>query len=292
MDMKSCKRVRPRRSSQAKVRIMDLPTCIFVEIFKRLPVKTILKCRTLNKTFSKLLTEPDFLNAHQKQKPLAILLEPLVRVVVTDKYARPLRFLEFGHEQGEVGFTSGKSMRANTKPIRGNFYVVGSCNGLVCIEHYFGSCPEFRSNVLICNPILGECQILPEGRSVDDDMITGGFGVDPSTNLYKVLLVHSDIGGKSYSEIFTVGVDVNWRILEMVNCPYVLDPQGLLFRGAMHWMARERTSNTRIAVFIYAFDIGEERFRSILAPPLDMETNKARSLLVLRNSLHIIFCLP
>ena len=113
-------------SPQARV-ILDLPISIWVEIFRRLPIKTVLWCSCVCKTFSKVL--------------------------------------EVGEYRCESRFTV-KPVRARAPPNEGKLYILVSSKGLLCLAETFPAhmMPRF---IYICNPILGEYSELPLGKIKD-----------------------------------------------------------------------------------------------------------------------------
>ncbi|CAN0853016.1 Putative F-box protein At1g32420 [Linum grandiflorum] len=95
------------------------------------------------------------------------------------------------------------------------------------------------------------------------------FGFDPDTGEYKVILVwHASPGTEwpAACEVLTVGVDSNWRVVDDVppaaSSREFMESKGTYVNGSIYWMYK---SIYGVLSFL-AFDIGPEKFRTIMIP--------------------------
>ncbi|XP_059436798.1 F-box/kelch-repeat protein At3g06240-like [Corylus avellana] len=151
---------------------------------------------------------------------------------------------------------------------KGNIYVVGSCNGLVCL--YARSLDEFE--VVIWNPATRETKVvpksnlprlLPAGYKTIIDSIE--FGFDAKTNDYKIinLLTPYDMLANSFteriiqSEVYSLSAD-SWRKGDSpLCCSGELYTVGLntYINGMASWAASNRSWDG-----ILSFDMSDEVF--------------------------------
>ncbi|KAF7847334.1 hypothetical protein BT93_L3076 [Corymbia citriodora subsp. variegata] len=68
----------------------------------------------------------------------------------------------------------------------GEFDVVGSCNGLLCLADLL-----FREPLSMYNPFTGDYRELPRLRQYADQTVVYGFGFHPATQEYKVTKIAS-----------------------------------------------------------------------------------------------------
>ncbi|CAN0857591.1 Putative F-box protein At1g32420 [Linum grandiflorum] len=103
------------------------------------------------------------------------------------------------------------------------------------------------------------------------------FGFDPDTGEYKVILVWHDCRlGETLDavicEVLTVGVDSNWRVVDDV--PHAATKREFMglnstyANGSIYWMYKGYYGS----VSFLAFDIGPEKFRTIMIPKVRPST--------------------
>ncbi|XP_026432773.1 F-box protein At3g07870-like [Papaver somniferum] len=162
--------------------------------------------------------------------------------------------------------------------------IIGSCNGLVCflsnklLEGY----PVF----IICNPVTGEYINLQRNRSLHPQWQdpVGGFGYIISTNEYKVVRFYRsdyEFDRKIHAHVYTLGSQVGWRIIDdkiPIGRYSKFVSSGIFANGAIHWL---ETHNNGIApeVNIVAFDLADEKFKSVTSPSREKRAVPKRALL-------------
>ncbi|OVA10406.1 F-box domain [Macleaya cordata] len=140
--------------------------------------------------------------------------------------------------------------------------VVGSCNGLIClsVRHH-----DIDDPVYICNPITREYVYLPRlAKRIFQDCMVSGFGYHPSSNQYKVVRVYydplNDEDTVGYIQVYTIGDGRGWRSIGVIPFGLPANSPGISMNGALHGLDNEQRK-------IVAFDLADEKFRLLPAPP-------------------------
>lgn len=227
------------------VSMEDLPLPILVDIFSRLPIKTILQIKCVCKTWLSICSDPYFTKMHLARAPFSIMiLTKFCKSIYTNSLV-PLFTLNQGEEE--------------------RLSLLSSCNGLICLHEF-----SYKQDVIsVWNPILGDHLVLPQLKRKNVATSIRGFGFSQSTNQYKVIqiLSHKDqaviSSGELQVEVHTIGTNT-WR--NIGDLPYVLDQPyyGAFLNGALHWYAH---SHDNRRAFMCSFDLGNEQFQQFPGPP-------------------------
>ncbi|KAJ4846464.1 hypothetical protein Tsubulata_006876 [Turnera subulata] len=129
---------------------------------------------------------------------------------------------------------------------------------------------DYADDIFVWNPFTGVYRKLPdpEDMSDDDEMCRAyGFGYDSAADDYKVFMVaverYVPIEDRvPMVQIFSLKIG-SWRRVENPDrCLQYISgaDRGLLLKGALHWIKKH-------AEKITAFDLGEEKFYDVPAPP-------------------------
>ncbi|XP_049364798.1 F-box protein At3g07870-like [Solanum verrucosum] len=258
MDVKSSSCKRRRISHVPRMRIMDLPLMILIEILSRLSIKPIFRCKTVCKLWYNLLSyDPLFANIYQTRSlkfPCIYLFDGVGKPSILELKAeynyyarhcnRPIQLTpEFHYPPGRV-------------------FLVGLCNGFTCFVN--GSTDIEKHFVYISNPLLGEYfeVKLPEWE-ISVWRVTYGFCFSKASGKYKVLrFVARKVTKVSELEVYTLGVGEKWRNVGEISCPVWYDKfDKVNINGALHWMDSKKND------IIYSFDIETEKVKSLPAPP-------------------------
>ncbi|KAL0414714.1 UNVERIFIED_CONTAM: F-box/kelch-repeat protein [Sesamum radiatum] len=254
----------------------DLPQEILIDIFSRLPPKSVGKCRCLAKLWRKLLSTPQFIKSHLTRKThqeYLILITPShsVHSISTIKDDAISRKLELPGDWTEV---------------------VGSCDGLVLLvnEDY----EKFLVNPITLQQITVPNSPLALNRRESFSM--HGFGYDSSSDDYKVVtLSYYNTDNEYEPDCVDTFVDVYsvkrgvWKRID--SSPYdhavpELSP-GAFVNGAIHWLASSREPG--YPSVIAAFNLADEVFVEIPAPSgVDVQNFVFNKLVVLGGYLCMI----
>ncbi|KAK9932993.1 hypothetical protein M0R45_020208 [Rubus argutus] len=277
--------------------LLQLPYRTMVDIHRRIPIKTLIKCRRVCKSWRSLFSHPGFTKDLFSQTPTCHL------VIASGRYF----LLDFNDASSPNGVAALK-----TTFHRSSEDIVGSCNGFLCLYKKQLN----RHGFYVSNPITGESLLLPKPIKKDDpppnscgpsaDAITHrtlafleatrpksveeivyqsccafGFGFSPVSDVYRVVVfTHSRLieassprefvlrSGPRKVMVLTVGSG-SWRhIGDSVMCDF--DHQsGIYLNGYLHWVGLP-TNGSR---FIYAFDVESECFQQIPLPPWTLDKN-------------------
>ncbi|KAL5798035.1 hypothetical protein ACOSQ2_002855 [Xanthoceras sorbifolium] len=226
----------------------ELPLVILMDILSRLPIKTILQCKCVCRTWFDLLSDPYFTQMHLARAPVSILLMNLQqRSTYTGDFLVPELRLN------RIGNLSADRLSLQT-----------SCNGLLCL-HDLG---YKKDGISVCNPILREYMVLPQLRSKRVHRRILGFGITQSTNQYKLIQIlnykdQSENSDKFQVEIFTLGTDM-WRNIGFLRYQLIQPSYGAFLHGALHWYAHSHDKTTLMC----SFDLEKEQFQPFPGPPI------------------------
>ncbi|KAM7490383.1 hypothetical protein LguiA_033304 [Lonicera macranthoides] len=274
---RACKK--PLKNKQEKQEfncqlIPNLPNHIVFDILSRLPVKTLFTCRFISKSWTTLLSNPEFAKLHLSRSPTSLLLKPY-HFIYQNTILRGIRNSRRLHL---VDLHTPDSPQNKLKFIPNinipniGFNLLNSCNGLLCLS-------DSKDSIYITNPILGEYIKLP--NCGDNCEVVCAIGFSHMTNQYKVVRsLHKrfvdPISGLEKpsddyykAEVYTLG-ERTWRSVSG-NGPFYMDndsPNSFV-NGALHWLGYPSKSGE----FIHCFDFVSEQFRTISEPsdfgPLD-----------------------
>ncbi|PRQ38328.1 putative F-box domain-containing protein [Rosa chinensis] len=234
--------------------IFQLPNYIILEILSRIPIKSLIQCRSVCKSWRHSLSDSHFTKSLFSQTPTCILLQN--SSTINPKSPRLFLIdLDKASGRNDVVIRLPKDPNVPTRGVQ----VVGSCNGLLCVYDRL-NCGQ----LYISNPIIGESLTLPAPSMEIDYQFVCGFGFCPSNEVYKVVVVTSPSEGTDHGElkVLTVGSGV-WRSIG--NCVYHFgyQPYGVYLNGVLHWIVQTSEGS----VSICAFDVENESFRELPPPP-------------------------
>ncbi|KAI8557009.1 hypothetical protein RHMOL_Rhmol05G0300600 [Rhododendron molle] len=261
-----------------------LPFEITIEILSRLPVKSLLRFKSVCKNWYDLIKTPDFISKHLLQthstfNSTSLLVTNYNLVPATLQMSLlsidglnngPIN-LDFPFLNGMINKYTGMNW----------FYIVGICNGLVCI-HF--SPQEFP--LILCNPSTRQFQEIPNSEWLDEmiERVSFGFGFHPGANDYKLIRIVHYVS--SFEEAVTqvdlyvmsthtwTNIDANklsvffgeindWGEYDII----VGSTASAVLNGVFYWSACVIPTNE---VIVMSFDMGDEVFRKITTPvPLD-----------------------
>ncbi|KAG6646866.1 F-box/kelch-repeat protein At3g06240-like [Carya illinoinensis] len=238
-----------------------LPETVVVEILLRLPVKSLLRFRYVSKRWRSLISDPRFAKSHFRQAS-----ERSQRLLISSRS-------EILSLDCNVPFRDSSTLREHVVPSlrRGRHVrIVGSCNGLVCVAVHR------HKGFHIWNPSTGDVRKLPDPTfSLRGENYWHGFGYDPSTDDYKLLVAsflflprYQGSEGKLFSlkrnswKTILLGADASSQAYEST---------WILCNGSLHWQLElwEELGSVWVPECrdqICVFDLAEEKFHEMLMP--------------------------
>ncbi|XP_073129570.1 F-box protein At3g07870-like [Henckelia pumila] len=224
------------------LRSMDhLHDSILIGILVKLPLKSVITCKLVCKSWYHIISDPYFAHAYNS-------LEPFKCSLYLDSRSDEICLIETGKEKEVVETSLNVKRRLSTRKDQ-MLEIVGSCNGLLCFL-VKTRLPDdrYKENVCVYNPltcdyieILETCLVYK--RKVSDYGTKFGFGCCKYTGQCKVFRFMPEwdrilFGSTIQGQVFTVGVDSRWREHEIddyceiysTRCKYPV-----VFNGVLHW---------------------------------------------------------
>ncbi|KAI9109066.1 hypothetical protein K1719_020021 [Acacia pycnantha] len=242
------------------------------DILSRLPVKSLRRFACVNKSWYSLIKSPDFISKHlhtfnnhkNSADPINLLVNRNRRATFGPSGLSRKAFVSL------LSFNPiNKSASLNLLDLIYNhnevYYleIFGTCNGL----YYLHSIPD-----LIVNPSMREFIVLPDSPAPPDTYSLQhytGFGFDPKTNDYKVIMImdtwlhETDEQLPWRLEIYSLNshcwrnVDCTLPSVSIWNWSWI----DAFVHGAFHWWAYDDAGD-----MVLAFDMQNEKFRTFRLP--------------------------
>ena len=282
-----------------------LPVEIVIEILKRLPVVSIIRCRSVCKSWWSLISTPFFITTH-----LNFSLSKTQNQLLLHRYDLNIRKHRFTLHSSDDPFPRDhftKHLNFSDPEIhtrllsldqeieeKGGFFaypldfielrccsinklstIVGSSNGLLCFTDCF-----FPISYVIWNPSIFKAIDVPpisrKSRSFSYRPASHGFGYDPVTEDYKLVRVlFCNYGRSPKVEMYTIrtgkwrNIDTTWKLFPSKSV-YVIGKEGIsiVVNRAFHWMVKTKTGKGKenSRNIIVVFDIGTEEFAEFTVP--------------------------
>ncbi|KAL4325634.1 hypothetical protein GQ457_11G013340 [Hibiscus cannabinus] len=238
---------------------------ILLEIFYRLPAKSLGKCMCVSKAWNFLIKNPFFVSSHAiHQSKLRCR---------NNNNNKNLFFVMTGRHQVEYSLhlddlEFSKYIQLEYMPSDNHHCVVGSCNGLLCLMDFQFN---FDSVFILCNPIVRKSITLPKPCLCHlPYKISVGFGFDSVKNDYKLLKITKENALDKFVEVELYSLKRNsWRILAPPRYDLYSDDFMVFVNGVVHWIAYERVKEQgvyRCKFFIMGFDMRDDVFNEIMLP--------------------------
>lgn len=267
-------RGRPRETSQSTVSCtnIQLPMELISDILSRLPVKSLLRFKSVSKSWYKLIKSLNFVK--QNQDYFKLNPNPVFNAVLSTVFVR-----KTGKQIFRVNL-----INALDKPIDldvsfisddTSFLVLGICDGLVSVM-----LRDKSSDIVICNPLIGDFrkippfQIFPQEKEYEDYSYFGfGLNGDKGYELFKMVYKYIPdddeliLKGGAYSltanrwrEINVKRGDFEYLENHYKSCI----PNGLMpvfLHGVFYWEATDCDEE-----FVVCFDVESEVFDEFDVP--------------------------
>ncbi|XP_062025600.1 F-box/kelch-repeat protein At3g23880-like [Rosa rugosa] len=268
-----------------------LPEECLTEILVRVPVKSLLRFRSVSKTWDSLIPSPAFIttqlnHAHHKashgersnQQDQFILFRHYSSCyyVSDDDHGCEINITSRGEEcfalhKDDESFPHNPTLKL--KPPHNNFLkylrIVGSMNGIVCMVDW--------NKCVFWNPSLNKTMKTSFETGFSSSFPVNhllGLGCDPITNDLKLVRLFYSRENNHYVvpplvEIFTFSTK-SWREVAAPGPMYIVvqsksSPQAFV-SGAFHWVAHTPPGQGSLCNVIVAFDMANEVFNEIALP--------------------------
>lgn len=251
------------------------------DILPRLPVKSLVRFRSVCRRWCSLTYDPLFVLEQLKRAPVetksSILFYPSLYP------GENMPFYNFVHPDGNgSGEIQDRSFdfKFGHKVLHS---LSNSVNGLICAFCGFRQKSGYGFPYLF-NPALRQLLQLPEignevvPESVGSESLVLGF--DDTSGQYKLVRSYNRVLSRSCGfQILTVGTQ-EWRYIGEAPT-WVNSSKALFLNGALHWTVFRAYHPHPLEIAILVFDIKDEKFRFISVPHV-LPHPKYMSLLMLR----------
>ncbi|KAG7564746.1 F-box associated interaction domain [Arabidopsis suecica] len=245
MGKRQKQQVTGRPSNSPRENSKEMPIDLLIDIFTRLPLEDVARCRCVSKLWSSILRRRDF-----------------TQLFLKISSTRPRILFTFLYKGRRIFY----SIPQDLDPDRNNYsspiiphYQMHFPKGLASSDKV---CPPILGLIcnkskkpLICNPSTGEYMSLPKARNE----MSPFFGYDPIDKLFKVLCLSDDFVFQ-VSTLGTSGEEMTWR---MVECPvphYPLSAE-ICIDGVLYYLAKVRGNISTLPFMVVCFDYRLERFK-------------------------------
>ncbi|KAK9285884.1 hypothetical protein L1049_025085 [Liquidambar formosana] len=282
------------------------PPEIYDEILQRLPVKTLVRCACVCKSWNSLIKNPSFATEHLNRTTTSdssnsssngdlLLLRQYFGKNERERYSlrrdnrtldefAPLEFPFKAHSSNYI------------------FRIVGSCNGVLCLSD---DLKVYADVIILWNPSIRKFVTLPKPNVTyythGPHWFSLGFGFDARSNDYKVVkLLYPDIDDDKDEavpevELYSLSTGA-WRGITPACGPFTVHASKrsqVFMNGAVHWPASLLYRDNSNSNFILSFDLGDEVFRKMNLPEsLVHEKGRGLSIVELRGSLSVFTFAP
>ncbi|XP_058214501.1 F-box/kelch-repeat protein At3g23880-like [Rhododendron vialii] len=264
-----------------------LPFEMTIEILSRLPVKSLLRFKSVCKTWYDLIKTPHFISKHlltHSTRHHTPLLETSLNLV-TENQEISLIYND-GFNNGPINldfpFLDIRDYRRTSGYGGENYLVIaGICNGLVCVSL---SCFGYR--LFLCNPSTRKFREIPNSEWNDENSYGGqvsfGFGFHPSANDYKLIRIglystptsKYNIRADLYIMSTDTWTEIDFRKLSLFlgemneggeydSIVQIGGSSATALNGVFYWPARVVPTDQ---VVVMSFDMGTEVFSRIRTP--------------------------
>ncbi|XP_059662875.1 F-box protein At3g07870 [Cornus florida] len=280
MDLGGEKQVQKRRfkleedQSTRRNGMESLPRDIALDILSRLPITSVIQSRFVCRSWNMLSHDPHLVNLQFSETANNT---PYLIFHSDYPIRNQLYFVDFTDQDDT------HKMKEKVKKIRipfwsdmPEFYVVGSCNGLLCLLDSL-----YKDALHVYNPFTRDYKELPKSVKFQEQEAVFGFGFHPVTGEYKVVKVvyyrHGNCGSlgarrfriRDYSQsevqIYSLGSN-SWRSIGKAPYQFERRSSEALVNGRLHWVTRLGRYHGARGRIIVSFDIAEEQFLEVPRP--------------------------
>ncbi|XP_010263422.2 PREDICTED: F-box protein At5g07610-like [Nelumbo nucifera] len=226
---------------------------LITNIFLHLPIKSLLRIKSVCKRWLSLISDPFFVNLRNRTTNVVSALF-FKRVHSSELY---FVFLDRNNSNDDIPIRDLSFVEDSV-----GLEVTHSCNGLICCRSRRRCTDYFYFTYYICNPTTKQYRKLPPtlGGGVVHSFVNIAFDPCKSPH-YKAICISSNDGWHWQIEIYYSEIK-QWRQIcgEPFTSLGMNFDRGVLWNGAMHWISTEGSS--------LSFDVERECFRRMPSMPL------------------------
>ncbi|WOH07515.1 hypothetical protein DCAR_0726948 [Daucus carota subsp. sativus] len=231
-----------------------LPKDIFLEILFLLPVKSLLRCKFVCKSWRSRISDPDFVKQH------------IARTTNNPNNDLFIAYDEFNLFLSVIDVTIDRSTRLNRR-IDNFSHIVGSCNGLLCLA-------DKAKELYLWNPVTRQVKNMHGykyivGENSADYGVAFGFGFDHASSDYKAVRIVQKINVINVInrvELYSLKENCWKEINAKLDFGLIDKSRGKVtsVNGSIYWLARKRMDDSGLVVL--SFDVQSLKFGTIQFP--------------------------
>ncbi|XP_057419150.1 F-box/kelch-repeat protein At3g23880-like [Lotus japonicus] len=241
-----------------------LPEELVVEILSCLPVKSLMRFKSVSKSWKSLMSDSQLVKLH--------LHRSFCRMNADFSHVRFVTECDI-HNSGSSSYVSPRSMtslleRADTEAESADisgYRLIGVCNGLICLKSTKFRRKYCYHTVYFWNPATRSLSSSPTLRSFGDF----GFGYDSSTDTYKVVHVYPE---QTALHVYKMG-DNCWRTIHLFPAPnwiLRLPSYSYSVSNTINWLGEMFSENDTDLIDccykIVSFDLGKPKYTQLALP--------------------------
>ncbi|KAG5586729.1 hypothetical protein H5410_047163 [Solanum commersonii] len=262
-----------------------LPAELIIGILSRLPVKSLLKFRSVSKSWLSIISSPKFIKTH-------------LRISIDNKECtHHMLLMKLYRANSNLKDCSFSSLLYNESVIEANdlncpmensgvsFCIVGSINGLIFFADGTG-------DLFLWNPTIKKHKKLSHHRLTSNTSFIYGFGYDEFCDDYKVACIVAIYQHGGYStvevKIYSLKSD-SWRNMDDLRDRMRSRTSATFVNGKLHWTTSCGLGELRGrgTWSIVSMDMADEKWRKI-EPPCFGEEDFGFKVGVLGNNLSVL----
>ncbi|RYQ86728.1 hypothetical protein Ahy_B10g106364 isoform F [Arachis hypogaea] len=271
---------------------------VVMEILSWVPAKPLTRLKLVCKSWNSIISDPHFVKLHLHRSPKnAILLFTRTQRLTLDEKAK--RGLVFSSVESFIQNPSSTlDAQENRYSLHVQDWVLGSCNGLVCVAHILDHPKNDICDIWLrlLNPLTGF--ISENSPCLRVNMHNAfGFGYDESSDSYKVLAIIWDSSGTVNTQVYSFGGSSWKRINSFPAFPFSSEDNGYFIGGTLNWLALRNPHGadydwdavTLDMLMLVSFDLKSDTSKQILLPKgIDEIPREEPTLGVWGNSLYLL----
>ncbi|RID45335.1 hypothetical protein BRARA_I02075 [Brassica rapa] len=236
-----------------------IPLDLQINTLLKLPVKSLLRFRSVSKLWSSIITSQQFRNHHLNIASSSP--PPRLLIAFEDFYGAKLLVVSIPNPNVVLSSSSSSYKDLSLVNIKGKI-VYNAGRGLICVGAGF-------ENVGICNPSTRQVHNLPHFKFKQTQIVCPRpmyiVGYDPVGDQYKVLAL-DDLPWRLEHKIVVLGGEETWRESPCVACPHVVCTKGLYMNGTVYYGAFMKDIDSPHNSIIVRFDVRSETFNIFKVP--------------------------
>ncbi|XP_060181111.1 F-box/kelch-repeat protein At3g23880-like [Lycium barbarum] len=249
--------------------IPTLPEELIIEILLRLPVKSLLKFRSVSKSWLALISTPEFINTHlsisANNQRLVLTHHKFVLTSSVHKYQYNIESCSLSSLLNNDSVIESFDLDYPMNNPLKNVWIVGSVNGLICLAIGF-------TDLFLWNPSTRNFKKLPDSRPTGRPAcFKYGFGYDECHDDYKVIGMFCYIHGRSRHvevKLYSLKSDY-WRTHdEDFSGEIQFARTGKFVNGRIYW-ANNDCRDLHKEWKIISIDLADEKWGKVEQPCYD-----------------------